>query len=120
MASSATMATATPAAAAGCGNPKLKVWYDSDQYGTYLKAWFKSSDGCRTKVFNLLGQIYCTNPSKKVYEKNTSGRAPVETETKALPPKNKCKSFTAYAKIVYYPNAEFDDRWSWKWGDYPA
>ncbi|GGN71923.1 hypothetical protein GCM10011579_048660 [Streptomyces albiflavescens] len=118
--SSAAVATATPAAAAGCGRPQLKVWYDSDQFGTYLKAWFKSPAGCRTQVFSLKGQIYCGDPVKKVYDKTTSGRAPVETETKALPPKSKCKKFVATAKIVYYPDVDFTDTWTWKWGDYPA
>ena len=118
--SSAAVITATPAAAAGCGAPQLRVWYDSDQFGTYLKAWFRTRPGCTAKVFSLRGNIYCINPTKKVYEKATSGTAPVETETKTLPPKNKCKSFSANAKIIYYPDMDFSDAWTWKWGDYPA
>ncbi|MFE2579854.1 hypothetical protein [Streptomyces sp. NPDC059378] len=85
-----------------------------------MKAWFRTNPGCTARVFNLQGQIFCTNPTKKLYDHKTSGRAPVETETKALPPKNKCKSFSAFAKITYYPDSDFTDLWTWKWGDYPA
>ncbi|WP_343997980.1 hypothetical protein [Streptomyces thermocarboxydovorans] len=121
LATSATVLTAPPAAAAGgCGKPQLKIWYDSDQYGSYLKAWFRTKPGCKAKVMGLHGWIYCNKPAKKVYDKMTSGRAPVETETKTLPSKSKCKSFYAQARIIYYADTDFHDAWSWKWGDYPA
>ncbi|MEU9661177.1 hypothetical protein [Streptomyces chartreusis] len=120
LASSATMVTATPAAAAGCTAPKLKVWYDSDQFGTYLKAWFETNRGCTARVQKLWGQIYCGDPVKKVYDKSAMGRAPLETEMKTLPPKSRCKKFVAKAVINYYVGEDFDDMWTWKWGDYPA
>ena len=121
LASSALLTTAPPAAAAGCTAPKLKVWYDSDQFGTYLKAWFESNPGCTARVKLLRGQIYCADPTKKVYEEQVGpGRAPLETEISALPPKDKCKKFIANAKIDYYVGQDFTDTWTWKWGDYPA
>lgn len=120
-------APAAPSAAAvHCGNPILKVWYDSDQFGTYLKAWFETDRGCPRGrgVASLAGKIHCFKPAPKVvYSDSIAGeRAPAETVTKALPPKSKCKEFYAEATIVYQGagRTPFKDTWRWKWGEYPA
>ncbi|MFE6624005.1 hypothetical protein [Streptomyces sp. NPDC057740] len=118
LASSVVLTAAPPAAAAGCTSPKLKIWYDSDQYGSYLKAWFETNPGCTARVKFLRGQIFCD--VGKVYDKNVKGRAPIETEMKTLPPKSKCKKFVAKAVINYYVGEDFEDMWTWKYGDYPA
>ncbi|MFE0256099.1 hypothetical protein [Streptomyces sp. NPDC059010] len=121
LASSALLTAAPPAAAAGCTSPKLKVWYDSDQFGTYLKVWFESNPGCTARVKFLKGQIWCGDPVKKVYNEYVGpGRAPLETEMHTLPPKNKCKKLVAKGQIDYYVGEDFSDMWTWKWGDYPA
>ncbi|MFF8407373.1 hypothetical protein ACF06P_37800 [Streptomyces sp. NPDC015684] len=112
-----------------CGNPVLKVWYDQDQFGKYLKVWFQTARGCPKgrRVDNLGGQIYCKSPSghaKLVYRDNVMRtKAPAETITKTLPPKSKCKSFYAEAKVVYVVGSVtpvFKDSWHWNWGGYPA
>ncbi|MEW2269011.1 hypothetical protein GTY41_07230 [Streptomyces sp. SID685] len=111
-----------------CGNPELKVWYDSDQFGKYLKVWFQTAKGCPKgrRVDSLGGQIYCKSSSgpKLVYRENvTRKKAPVETLTKTLPSKSKCKSFYAEAKIAYKIGEitpVFKDTWHWNWGNYPA
>ncbi|MEU6245248.1 hypothetical protein GTW40_10330 [Streptomyces sp. SID4985] len=116
----------TVAVAASCGNPVLKVWYDSDQFGTYLKAWFETARGCPKgrKVASLSGKIYCFKPkSKLVYSASVAGKkAPTSTLIKALPPKNKCKTFYAESVIVYKgaSRTPFKDTWRWNWGGYPA
>ncbi|MFJ8201514.1 hypothetical protein [Streptomyces sp. NPDC096152] len=119
-------AASSSAAAIHCGNPVLKVWYDSDQFGTYLKAWFQTDRGCPRGrgVASLSGQIHCFKPHPKVvYRDNVANKkAPAQTIIKALPPKSKCKTFYAEATIVY-KNAgrvPFRDTWRWNWGDYPA
>ncbi|MFD8261383.1 hypothetical protein ACFV19_21165 [Streptomyces griseoluteus] len=113
------------AAAAGCSTPVLKVWYDSDQFGTYLKAWFETDRGCPKgrRVASLSGKIYCFKPkSKLVYSANVaSKKAPASTLIQALPPKNKCKTFYAESTIVYTGSGrDFKDTWRWNWGGYPA
>ncbi|MES9521429.1 hypothetical protein [Streptomyces capoamus] len=128
-------AEASPAPASNlrisCGNPELKVWYDQDQLGKYLKVWFQTPRGCPRgrRVDNLGGQIYCKSPSghaKLVYRDNVMRtKAPAETITKALPPKSKCKSFYAEAKVVYmvldgHTTPVYKDTWHWNWGEYPA
>src|SRR4051794_30784076 len=86
--------TAQAAPAAHCGRPILKVWYDSDQFGTYLKAWFETDTGCPRgrRVASLVGKIHCFKPAPKVVYSDSiaSERAPAETLIKELPPKNKC------------------------------
>ncbi|MFJ8358521.1 hypothetical protein [Streptomyces sp. NPDC093984] len=123
-------AAATPAAASAaavhCGNPILKVWYDSDQFGTYLKAWFETDRGCPRgrEVASLAGQIHCFKPRPKVvYRDNIADKkAPASTLVKALPPKSECKTFYAEATIVYKHagRVPFKDTWRWNWGEYPA
>ncbi|MER6028073.1 hypothetical protein [Streptomyces sp. NPDC001851] len=124
-------AAPAPGLKVSCGNPEIKVWYDSDQFGKYLKVWFQTAKGCPRgrNVDNLGGQIYCTSPSghaKLVYRDNvTRVKAPVETLTKALPPKSQCKSFYAEAKVVYrisdsHLTPVYKDTWHWNWGEYPA
>jgi hypothetical protein len=119
-------ASAASAATVHCGNPVLKVWYDSDQYGTYLKAWFRTDTGCPKGrgVSSLVGKIYCFKPkSKLVYSSSIAGKkAPAETATKALPAKSKCKSFYAEGTIVYKGGSRvpYKDTWRWNWGEYPA
>jgi len=128
-----TGAAATPAEAASvavsgaalhCGAPVLKVWYDSDQFGTYLKAWFRSDPRCpkgARRVENLSGQIYCKPHAALVYRERVAGKTPVEILMKALPPKSKCKSFYAEASVLYAGwQQTWTDKWKWNWGDYPA
>ncbi|MBN0046428.1 hypothetical protein JS756_20450 [Streptomyces actuosus] len=121
-----TAPTVASAAAVHCGKPILKVWYDSDQFGTYLKAWFETDKGCPKGrgVASLSGTIHCFKPkSKVVYRDSIAGKkAPASTLIKALPPKSKCKSFYAEATIVYQyaGRVPFKDTWRWNWGDYPA
>lgn len=125
-ATTASAAAAPTSAAVHCGNPVLKVWYDSDQFGTYLKAWFQTDRGCPRGrgVASLAGEIHCFKPQEKlVYKDQVAGKkAPAETITKALPPKSKCKTFYAKATIVYSSagRVPFSDSWRWNWGDYPA
>lgn len=118
---------AASSAAIHCGNPILKAWYDSDQFGTYLKVWFQTDRGCPRGrgVANLGGQIYCKTRSgpKLVYRDSVANKkAPAETQTKALPPKSTCKSFWAEGTIIYrnVGRVPFRDTWRWNWGDYPA
>ncbi|MEU2717852.1 hypothetical protein [Streptomyces sp. NPDC007205] len=124
-------AAPAPGLKVSCGSPELKVWYDSDQFGKYLKVWFQTAKGCPRgrQVDNLGGQIYCKSPSgraKLVYRDSVMrAKAPVETLTKALPPKNQCKSFYAEAKVVYrigdsHLTPVYKDTWHWNWGEYPA
>ncbi|MFF3406396.1 hypothetical protein ACFYW8_09305 [Streptomyces sp. NPDC002742] len=131
MGAAATPAQATPtapasAAAVHCGNPVLKVWYDSDQFGTYLKAWFETDRGCPRgrKVASLWGKIHCFDPrTKLVYSASVANKkAPTSTVIKALPPKSQCKAFYAESTIVYNGGGRvpFKDTWRWKWGEYPA
>ncbi|MGW1069336.1 hypothetical protein ACWD4F_33100 [Streptomyces aureus] len=122
----ANSAAPSGAAAVHCGNPKLKVWYDSDQFGTYLKAWFETDRGCPRGrgVTSFWGKIHCFDPRPKmVYNDSVAGkRAPVSTIIKALPPKSQCKAFYAESTIVYSGGGRvpFKDTWRWKWGEYPA
>lgn len=121
-------AAASPAGASGatvhCGAPKLEVWYDSDQFGTYLKAYFRSDPRCPRgvrHVENLSGTIYCKPNGGRVYRERVSGGTPVETIVKALPTKSKCQSFYAEGSILYRGWTQpYKDTWQWKWGDYPA
>jgi hypothetical protein len=118
---------AAPAAAVKgtCGAPELKAWYDSDQFGTYLKVWFKTAKGCKKgrKIANFSGDIYCVTTKKRVYRVNVaSKKAPYSTVIKGMPPKNKCKQFWATSTIVYSDakRTPFKDTWRWNWGDHPA
>ncbi|MGW0844433.1 hypothetical protein ACWD26_30705 [Streptomyces sp. NPDC002787] len=113
-------AAAPPAAAAGCTSPKLKIRYDTTRSRVHLKAWFHTNPGCKSRVLKLRGQIFCGDPVKKVYDRNTMGRAPLATQMKTLPSKKRCQRFVASVVINYYIGEDFDDRWTWKWGEYPA
>jgi hypothetical protein len=127
----ALVATSTPALASEtssargrCGNPVIDVWYDSDQYGRYMKVDFGTAKGCPRgrKVFGLAGKIWCRSGPKKgdvVYFNRTSGKAPLSTITKSLPPKRKCGSFYAESQIRFVTQ-DYLDEWHWKWGNYPA
>ncbi|MFQ3557227.1 hypothetical protein QZN11_10570 [Streptomyces gramineus] len=120
-------AAVSTSAAVHCGKPVLKVWYDRDQFGTYLKVWFQTDGGCPKgrKVSNLGGKIHCFEPHAKLlyHESVVNKKAPTETITKAMPPKNKCKSFYAESTIVYKVGGArpaYKDSWRWNWGEYPA
>lgn len=119
--------TGAAAPKAGCGTPVLKAWYDSDQFGTYLKVWFETPKGCAkgTSVSSLSGNVNCTSgPSKgkRVYQEKKSGKAPLSTLTRSLPAKSKCGSFHATAGIGYTLGGGkiWEDAWTWKWGNAPA
>ncbi|MEU3820018.1 hypothetical protein AB0E74_10450 [Streptomyces sp. NPDC030392] len=119
----ATAPTATAAITASCGAPKIDAWYDSDQYGSYLKVHFASPSGCgKGKRVNVFwGKIWCKSTKKLVYSSNVAGKTPIQTALKTLPPKSKCKSFYAEASITYsIPATTFDDSWHWNWGNAPA
>ncbi|WP_018654992.1 hypothetical protein [Actinomadura flavalba] len=114
------------AAAATCGDPEFKVWYDSDQYGKYLKVWFQTAKGCpkSKKVGQLTGSVYCKagkKKNKRVYYATARGNPKVETLIAALPPKSQCSKFLATGTIHYLPSAkEYKDDWAFTWGNYPA
>ncbi|NGN67389.1 hypothetical protein G5C51_26225 [Streptomyces sp. A7024] len=111
------------AAGATCGAPEIHAWYDSDQFGTYLKVWFSTPSGCKKggPVAALNGKVRCMKTGKIVYnETETITTAPAETLIDALPSKRKCGSFYATAVVTYVGASEHKDTWEWKWGNYPA
>ncbi|MET8831614.1 hypothetical protein ABZX40_37940 [Streptomyces sp. NPDC004610] len=128
---SETVGAATPQAApaaarAKCGAPEIKVWYDRDQYGSYLKAWFKTASSCprNRPVAAMVGEILCLAGPKKgklVYKINTAGKTPLATDMRTLPRKNQCSRFKAFGVLAFRGTAiEFADEWLWSHGNYPA
>lgn len=109
-----------PAAPRGCGKPQINVWYDSDQFGTYLKVDFSRKSSCHAGVAALKATVYCQSHAGRVYDEHVGGEP--RTVTRSLPSKSKCSSFYATAKIVYYaqPSENYTDSWRWDWGNYPA
>lgn len=109
-----------------CGNPDIHAWYDQDQYGKYLKIYFETPPGCsKGRESGLYGEVTCTagpRQGDRLYKEIKNGNAPVKTLVRALPPKSQCKSFYAYADVVYdgFATTPFRDTWRWNWGNYPA
>ncbi|MDI2131351.1 hypothetical protein [Yinghuangia seranimata] len=104
-----------------CNYPSIELWYDSDQYGSYRKVWFKSTPSCpRGVLITLNATIYCTSPrGTLVYREHATGRTPLELPMRNLPAKAQCKTFHAEATQGIIDNA-FLDLWTWNNGNYPA
>ncbi|MEU4484986.1 hypothetical protein AB0H94_08835 [Streptomyces purpurascens] len=106
-------------AAAGCGGPKINAWYDSDQFGTYLKVDFSRKAGCRARVGSIKGEVVCKTTGKRVYYESEALKN--STIVRSLPSKSKCKSFWAQGTITYVAvSGSYQDTWQWEWGNYPA
>jgi hypothetical protein len=104
---------------AGCGAPQINAWYDSDQFGTYLKVDFSRKSSCRARVGSIKGEVVCKTTGKRVYYESEALKN--RTLIRALPSKSKCKSFWAQGTITYVGVPDnYQDSWQWAWGDYPA
>ncbi|TGB08207.1 hypothetical protein [Streptomyces sp. MZ04] len=101
-----------------CGSPEIKVSYP----GRHPKIYFKSPSGCSRgrHVLALGAAVWCDGRQVvKIQGGSVIGRTPIKTPTKKLPTKANCKRLQATAHIRYV-QADFDDDWAWKWGNFPA
>lgn len=111
--------TAGVVTARGCGAPKINAWYDSDQFGTYLKVDFSRKSTCHGRVATIKGEVDCKTTHKRVYYESEVLKN--STITRSLPGKGECKSFWAQGTITYVGmTLNFQDTWQWNWGNYPA
>lgn len=105
-------------AAGRCGSPEIKISYP----GRHPKIYFKSPSGCSRgrHVLGLGAAVWCDGRRVvRVQAGSVVGKTPIKTPTKKLPTKANCKRLQATANIRYV-QADFDDDWAWKWGNFPA
>lgn len=119
--STAAVATISAVARPCAADPVMKVWYDSDQTGSWANAWLEAPAKCDGKWVHLALRLYCIEgtPKKKLYEKANSGSGRPFSLPWTILPKT-CTKFRAYGDLVNIVGTVHSDVWSWRYGYPPA